>query len=540
MPKFVIAIRSSLAINSYISMFISMTAIIVCIIAGYAFPYLFPSQVEYYIILILVIVVAGVSVMPQTLRRTDTLLWSTFQITIVMMAIYPWYLAIQVAGLPFINPQRVVIFMMTVIWLYEFKFNQSLRQRLLIYISKNRFFTILICIFIFSQLLGTATSTNFGVTLQKFLMFQLTWTFPLIVAVSVIHSEARLRRFIVLLVVGALLQCVIGFVEWRQQSLVWLYLLPQGFGADNEVFARILQGAFRFDVYRVQGSFSVSLVYAEFLVMMLPFALLVSISKCHPVIRAIGIVTTIATLPAIYMSGSRLGFMGMAVCLTVFIILRLMKHSQKDRNSMLRPLAILAVPVVLSTVTLAILSIPRLRVLAIGGAQHQASTDGRIEQWLSGLGRIAQRPLFGYGPGAGAETLGYTNPAGVVSIDSYWLSALLEFGLVGGGALAAIFAWAAVMSARLYLSGDSDWHRVGISIASAIAAFCVVKLVLAQIDVHMFAFLFVGVAVASVNLAKSVSPDKKGGHLLGRRFAKAPAIHGWTHGSRRRGILPRT
>ncbi len=43
---------------------------------------------------------------------------------------------------------------------------------------------------------------------------------------------------------------------------------------------------------------------------------------------------------------------------------------------------------------------------------------------------IISRP-WGYGIGQGGITLGFASPSGVLTIDSYFLSVLLEFGMSG-------------------------------------------------------------------------------------------------------------
>jgi O-antigen ligase len=134
---------------------------------------------------------------------------------------------------------------------------------------------------------------------------------------------------------------------------------------------------------------------------------------------------------------------------------------------------------------------PRLRAMTLGGGEHQASTDSRIEMWWMGLPRILERPLFGHGSGLGAEVLGFTNLAGILTIDSYWLSALLEFGLVGALALLGMIVWCIHAGFKAYLSPDRGVNLLGAPIAIALIAFLVIKLVLSQSDNHLLVFTMI-------------------------------------------------
>src|SRR3546814_7777365 len=65
-----------------------------------------------------------------------------------------------------------------------------------------------------------------------------------------------------------------------------------------------------------------------------------------------------------------------------------------------------------------------------GGGAASYSTQARIEQYQKGLGLVMENPL-GYGIGRGSVTLGFTNPEGVETIDTYYLLILLEYGVLG-------------------------------------------------------------------------------------------------------------
>ncbi len=474
----------------------------VCV--GLSIPFLYESALEVYAVALTGIVLAGIYLMPRMLVFRDGLSWGLFVTLLCLFCTYPQYISLQVSGLPWISPMRMVLALLVIVWLYALRNSDAMRSRITDIVKANRPFFMLLGIFIACQLLSIPTSRNPGQALQKFALFQLYWTFPLFVTLSLLGDRRRLQLFGTLLIVFALFQCLVGFLEARQERLLWLDYLPPGFGADSEVLTRILQGTFRAEGYRVQGSFTVSLVYAEFLAVLLPFALFAFVDGRGLLLRTLGLVTAIAILPAQYLSGSRLGMVGSITVFMAVMSLYVFRVWKADKRSMLGPFLVMLLPVLLAGFVAAIAASPRLRALTIGGGAQQASTDSRFEMWVQGIPRIFERPLFGHGAGLGAETLGFTNLAGVLTIDTYWLSALLEFGIVGFVALFGMVGLAIWSGARTYVERRSPSAWLGGPIAAALLAFVVIKLVLSQADNHLL--IFVLMAMAMLVRAEATAP----------------------------------
>lgn len=197
---------------------------------------------------------------------------------------------------------------------------------------------------------------------------------------------------------------------------------------------------------------------------------------------------------------------------------------------MLGPFLIMMTPFGLLAFAGLYVSSPRLRAMTLGGGEHQASTDSRIEMWWMGLPRILERPLFGHGSGLGAETLGFTNPAGILTIDSYWLSALLEFGLVGALALLAMLVWTIKAGFLAYLQPKRGINELGAPIAVALIAFLIIKLVLSQSDNHVFVFVMMAMMVA---IRTDLEADAVLSHVTEPAMAsKSPSL--WQQKSRSR------
>ncbi|MCA0420836.1 MAG: O-antigen ligase family protein, partial [Proteobacteria bacterium] len=216
-------------------------------------------------------------------------------------------------------------------------------------------------------------------------------------------------------------------------------------------------------------------------------------------LRLAGLATAIAILPAQFLSGSRLGTVGTIVVLLLFLITHVVRVKKADRRSMLGPFLMLMLPFALAAFAAAYVASPRLQSMTIGSGQHQASTDGRLEQLARAIPRIAERPVFGHGIGTGAETLGFRNLAGVLTIDSYALNLLLEVGLVGTAGFVGMIAWTIIAGILTSFRTDGRPNYLGGAVALSLAAFVTTKLVLSQIDTQMLAFATMGLGLVIRN-----------------------------------------
>lgn len=490
---------------------------------GLTLPYLYEASLEVYAILLVAVILGGLLLMPRALIFRDDAVWKLFVVLISLFCIYPPYISLQISGLPWISPMRLVLAVLLFAWIYALKASSEMQQRIAGFVRANRLFFILLAVFIACQVLSIPTSRNPGQALQKFLLFQLYWTFPLFATLALAHTPSRLRRLALLFVVFAAIQCLVGFLEARQERLLWLDYLPPGFGADSEALSRILQGTFRAEGYRVQGSFTVSLVYAEFLAAMLPFALFAFIDGKSLPLRLFGLFTAVAILPAQYVSGSRLGMVGSIMVFLAIMTLYVIRIWRSDKRSMVGPLLLIMLPFGLAAFAAAFASSERLQALTLGGGAQQASTDSRFEMWVMGIPRILERPLFGHGSGLGAETLGFANLAGVLTIDSYWLNALLEFGIIGFVALFGMIGFAIYISAKAYTERKGPLSVIGGPVAVALLVFVIIKLVLSQTDNHLLFFAMMAMALivradahsarATVSAASQAVPARGGAAL---------------------------
>ncbi|WP_306224596.1 O-antigen ligase family protein [Bosea beijingensis] len=498
-------------------------------LVGLCLPAAFEGGLEIYFLILALIIVVIIFSMPRKKTFNDRTCWILFVTFLSLYSLYPHYISLRISGLPWLSPVRIVLAALFFVWLYAFRHSAVMEETLRRHIRENRAFFVFFGIFVAAQIFGLLTSRSPAQSLTRFLLFQFIWTFPFLAMISLARTEQRLRLVAALFIVFAAVQCSMGFIEARLQRLLWLDFLPPGFGADTEFLLRIIQGQFRGGTYRVQGSFSVSLIYAEFLVLMLPFAIFAVIEGRTRFVRMAGFVTAAAIVPAQFLSGARLGTVGTLIIFFLLLIVHVVRVKKINKRSMLGPFLLLMLPFALAAFAAAYVASPRLQSMTIGGGQHQASTEGRLEQVKRAIPRIAERPVFGHGLGVAGETLGFRNLAGVLTIDSYALSLLLEVGIVGTIGFVGMIIWTIIVGFRLSLQQGQGPNYLGAAVALSLCAYASTKLVLSQIDTQMLVFVMMGLVIA-LRSYKAAAPEcssskrPKTAALIGGRPRRTPHL----------------
>lgn len=169
---------------------------------------------------------------------------------------------------------------------------------------------------------------------------------------------------------------------------------------------------------------------------------------------------------------------------------------RREAGSLFAPALVLAYPVLFTTTMMATFFVGRIRRRIWGDGSQAASDESRSIQWAMGLPKIATHP-FGHGYGRAAQDLGYVQPGGILTIDSYYLSLLMDFGLLGLVVYFTMILRAIWISAR-----TAVMHKVAgelgllLPMAVSLTNFVIVKSVLSQDANHPVVFMMLGGVVA--------------------------------------------
>ncbi len=185
-------------------------------------------------------------------------------------------------------------------------------------------------------------------------------------------------------------------------------------------------------------------------------------------------------LEVIVLTDSRLGFVAAMVSAIFYLLLWAIVRWREHKGSIFAPAIVFSYPVILVLAFLSTFFVGRIRARVWGTGAQQASTDARKLQWEMAIPKIAENP-FGYGIGTAGKVLGFKNQGGVGSIDSFYLSILLDFGILGfvlyfGMVLRAVF----IGGKLVYDHPANAEARMVIPFAVSLIAYVVVKGVLSQ------------------------------------------------------------
>jgi O-antigen ligase len=155
-----------------------------------------------------------------------------------------------------------------------------------------------------------------------------------------------------------------------------------------------------------------------------------------------------------------------------------------------------------------------LRVRILGSGTSQMSNDGREIQFDMAPNVILHRPIFGYGGAQGAEALGYRSPGGQLTIDSYILSIVLDYGIIGFICYYGAIATAAYLTLKWAISSsqpspndrNAQEQDYLFPLGVMLVQFYVIKTVLSQEENHSILFLIFGAIFA---LRKRISDAAK-------------------------------
>jgi len=217
-------------------------------------------------------------------------------------------------------------------------------------------------------------------------------------------------------------------------------------------------------------------------------------------VRLLALATGPLLLFVVIASGARLGMIGVCLTFLAYVLAWGGIRWRRVKGGLLGPAIVYAYPAFFAVFIAATILIGHLRRLVWGGGETEASTDARQTQYHMGWPKILSHP-WGYGIGRGAEALGFHIPSGFLTIDTYYLTVVLEYGVLGFILYFGTFLWAIGHSTRFLLTPFEKRDReAGFLLAACICLmnFVTIKSVFSQQDNHPMVFMVLGMVVALV------------------------------------------
>lgn len=465
---------------------------------GLIFGALAPILIMQMILPLALLTVIVIWVMPDDshpLERTTTALFTAYMISLM---VWPDYLAVQLPGLPWITFARLFAIPMTLVYLISLSQSRTYRQEIGHVLSTTGPLWRLLAAFSVLALISIGFSSQPMASLNKYIVYLYSGLVVFLVACHLFLRPGKVFWITRAFWLGAIVACIVGVLENRAGKVLWAGHIPSIFKIDDPIIETILAAKVRAatGLYRLKGKFTTPLGLSEFLALCSPFILHATVQTRRTMVRLSGVALLAAMTWVIIKTDARLGFIGLLLTFILYSFYFSYRRWQQNRSSLIMPLVLLSYPAAVVAFFISSFFVRRIHNMIWGHGAYSASTEGRIEQIEQGIPMILNRP-WGYGIGRAAETLGFTNELGTLTIDSFYLSIALEVGIVGfilyyGAFLVAI--WQGTKA--LLPEGGSKETELLAPAVIMLVEFVIIKAVFSQQENHPLFFAGLGMAVA--------------------------------------------
>ncbi len=417
--------------------------------------------------------------------------------------LWPNYLAIVLPGLPWLSMRRIVGLIMVAVFLYSLSTSAKMRRDIVDAMNAIPFLWKIIVAFFAVQTVAIIFSVYPVLAYKHWFNSQYAWTTVFFLSVFIFAKPGYLTSWAKLICIAAVVVSLIAIAEQQNKMVLWANHIPPFLKIEDEAVERILTPTYRGNEYRSQAIFGVSLALAEFLA--LSFTLLLhrfAITRRSGE-RLLLIAAMVAAIAGIGMSRARVGFMGLIVGIAIYAFIWGYRRYRASRTDVTGAALTYGYPALATAAFVMIMSIDALRLRILGGGGSQVSNDAREIQFDMAPPVIMRSPIFGYGGGRGAEALGFMTPGGQVTIDTYILSIVLDYGIVGFVIFYGAILYAGIVVGFKVLTmpndaPDRDGEEIGylFPLSVMLAQFFVIKTVLSQEENHSLLFMIYGAILA--------------------------------------------
>lgn len=406
--------------------------------------------------------------------------------------IWPAYVSISLPGLPWLGLARFALFGLAAVALWCAATSSDFRRQTMEIARTSRPIYWMVIGYALIAFVTIPFAPNIDSAIKRAIDNLLGFTLIFFVSCFVLSKRGYPTRFMHWFVALGVIMATIGVIEAFKEAVLWANSIPSWLKVEGRYIDTVLSPQARFSdgLYRVRGSFTVSLSLAEFLVLPLPFLLHLIMTTKSGIKRALLIAGWACTLVTIYYTRSRLGIIGiLATHAMYFLIWALRRHSRTARD-LVGASVLYGFPIIMLFMLGLIASSNRLQTMTIGGAQHSASNDARATQRRMAWPVIARNPL-GHGGAQSGTVLGFKAPSGQVTVDSHFLTTLLDFGFIGFFCWYGLMLTGAWVGYRVFLTSEDDEQLIAGPAAVSLVVFFIGKSVLSQEETHSLIFILV-------------------------------------------------
>ena len=397
---------------------------------------------------------------------------------IILLFLWPSYIVFVDESGHGINPQRIALLVVLVVWTVHLLFDPKYRSSLQRVISDNKYLFLAIALFFLIATISGALS-RFNNSQAVVASFNQILFIPvtMLLVITYFNSIRSAKSILFMLVFLALLVEVMGIVEWYEQEHLLLGFIDPSTEYANEV----LEGKIRNDQHRITTLFDNPLTYAQFLILIFPVSLFFAFNSESMFVRFISIFQLLLLPFNIWATGSRAGMglliIGLIMLFVVFTGEIANKHKMKIFFALIGGF-------------LAVLMFSDIggEFLRGTGDQEKISSNARIYQFERGLVAISESPIIGHGI---FQAIHFYKI--MASTDNYYLSAAVERGLLGLVLLLYIQYSIFLLLRKSVLTESMDEQAVlGRYLFVSFLCLFSFELILSLVEVFSFSFIILG------------------------------------------------
>jgi hypothetical protein len=404
----------------------------------------------------------------------------------------PYYYTVQVFGLPWISARRVATFALIAPFLLAVSSSPEIRARI-----SRRFvasWLIFACAvgYLAWAFLSISTSMLPTESMSALTDAILSWYVPFFALVCIIEDENDIIFVLKVICFCAVFNSAAGLLEFFVKHRYYLDIFPKSMLGpliqNNPVLGVLQTPFFRNGVYRASSIFITPLSFGEFEIVVIPIGVFFALHRKDLYEKSLGWAVVLGGLVGIFASGSRGAYLGLLTSMAVFFVIWAIRRALQ-RPASLAPAIIGLTGVISLATTIVLINVwGRLHNMVLGGAGEVASTEQRFQQWTLGMQFIKSNPITGHGFVLGGYILNE-------SIDSYYLSLLLETGVPGFLFFTGLLALPIWYGLRNYLTDLTEGGAIAGAIACSFIAFSFYRLALSQRENHTLLFSLLAVVV---------------------------------------------
>ena len=484
---------------------------LICIVYGFMFGLTAPYLIVPFTVPIVILVLLAIWALPETHNAPTRSMEAFHAAVVVSLLVWPNYLALSLPGLPWITALRLCSFPMAFLFLVSLSSSSTFRGELAGAMRATPGFWVMGGAFIAIQFLTVTFGQSPPDSLQTVLIAQVNWTAMCLISIWIARKPGKSELYAITLALLTLPMVAVAFMEYKIQHPLWLNNVPSFLKIDDELAAKYMRTILRGDLYRVKSIYASPLSFAESLAIISPICIHIAINKYSLILR----LTCASLIPAYFlcirMTDARLGILGLLVAFLAYLLLWAVIRLGKNSRSLMAAAVVYAYPAAFGLTVALVVFVHRFRVLLLGNGQAASSDDARQEQLRLGIPKIIDQP-WGYGAANAAETLGFS-PHGFLTIDNYYLSIALDYGVLGLITFYGIFIATITAAVRTILrypaAFDSREKMLLLPFAVSMTVFVVIRAVLSQEDNHVLAFTMLGILVGLIYRVRQTGMEQQ-------------------------------